>query len=150
MIAVTAGGASQAVTTIAYDGIGQITRITRPDTSYLNYTYNNGKQLTTVTNNLAETINYTRDLMSGITATNIKAANGTTITFQQTQTFDELGRLLRHIGAANQTTLFGYEKNDNLKTVTDPRSGVYSYAYDSLNRLIRETDQEAAQVNYHP
>ena len=32
--------------------------------------------------------------------------------------------------------------------VTDPRSGVYSYAYDSLNRLIRETDQETSQVNY--
>jgi YD repeat-containing protein len=54
---------------------------------------------------------------------------------------------LRHIGAANQTTIFGYEKNDNLKTVTDPRAGVYGYTYDSLNRLIRETDQENAQVN---
>jgi YD repeat-containing protein len=140
--------AGPAVTSIAYDAIGQITRITRPDGSYLNYTYNNGKQLTTVTNTTGETINYTRNLAGGITATNIKAANGTTITFQQTQTFDELGRLLRHIGAANQTTAFAYEKNDNLKTVTDPRSGVYSYAYDSLNRLIRETDQENAQVNY--
>ncbi|MEQ1718034.1 MAG: RHS repeat-associated core domain-containing protein, partial [Hyphomicrobium sp.] len=91
-------------------------------------------------------INYTRDLLGNITATNIKNA-GAAIVFSQTQTFDELGRLLRNIGANAQTTIYGYEKNDNLKTVTDPRSGVYSYAYDSLNRLIRETDQENAQVN---
>jgi len=37
---------------------------------------------------------------------------------------------------------------DNLKTITDPRSNLYSFAYDALNRLIRETDQGNAQVNY--
>jgi len=30
----------------------------------------------------------------------------------------------------------------------DPRSNVYAYAYDGLSRLIRETDEEGAQVNY--
>jgi YD repeat-containing protein len=56
--------------------------------------------------------------------------------------------MLKSIGAANQQTTYGYEKNDNLKSVTDPRGGLYSYAYDSLNRLIREADQDTAQVNY--
>jgi YD repeat-containing protein len=36
----------------------------------------------------------------------------------------------------------------NVTAVTDPRSNVYSYAFDSLNRLIRETDPEDSQVNY--
>ncbi len=140
-------GASQAVTSFDYNAIGQITKVTRPDSSWFSYTYDNARRLTTVTSINGETINYTRDLMGNITATNIKNAGGT-IVFSQTQTFDELGRLLQNIGANSQTTAYAYEKNDNLKSVTDPRSGIYSYAYDSLNRLIRETDQENSQVNY--
>jgi len=140
-------GANQAVTSFEYDAISQITKVTRPDGTYFSYTYDNARRLTTVTSNAGETINYTRDLMGNITATNIKNTGGA-IVFSQTQTFDELGRLLTNIGASSQTTAYAYEKNDNLKSVTDPRSGVYTYAYDSLNRLIRETDQESAQVNY--
>ena len=32
-------------------------------------------------------------------------------------------------------------------SLTDPRSNVFSWAFDSLNRLIRETDEGSAQVN---
>jgi YD repeat-containing protein len=67
--------------------------------------------------------------------------------FNQAQTFDELGRLLQQIGANTQTTAFAYEKNGNLKSVTDPRSGLYAYGYDSLNRLIQTVDEETSQVN---
>ncbi len=118
-------GASQAVTSFDYNAIGQITKVTRPDGSWFSYTYDNARRLTTVTSINGETINYTRDLMGNITATNIKTAGGT-IVFSQTQTFDELGRLLQNIGANSQTTAYAYEKNDNLKSVTDPRSGIYS------------------------
>jgi len=41
----------------------------------------------------------------------------------------------------------GYDKTDNLKTVTDPRSNVFSYGFDPLNRLISETDEENKTVN---
>ncbi len=140
-------GTSQAVTTFAYDAIGQITRITRPDGSYYTYTYDNARRLTAVTSSDGEIIEYSHDLMGNVTATTIKKADAT-ITFSQTQMFDELGRLLKHIGAATQTTTYAYEKNDNLKTVTDPRSGVYTYAYDGVNRLISETNQESATVSY--
>ena len=34
------------------------------------------------------------------------------------------------------------------KTITDPRSNVYAFAYDALNRLIKETDQDLSEVNY--
>lgn len=140
-------GAGQAVTAMTYDAIGQITRLTPPNGAYFDYTYNNARRLTTVTALDAQKIEYTYDLMGNRTSTTIKDASNVA-RFTETQTFDELGRLLRNIGANTQTTTFAYEKNDNLKSVTDPRSGIYSYAYDSLNRLIRETDQQSAQVNY--
>ena len=138
-------GATQAVTTMTYDAIGQITKITRPDNSFLTYVYDAARRLTSTTNTTGETMTYTYDLMGNITSRVIKSTTGTT-TFNQTATYDELGRLLKNIGAYNQTTAFGYERNDNLKSVTDPRSGLYSYGYDSLNRLITQTDQENSTV----
>jgi RHS repeat-associated protein len=139
-------GASAAVTTMTYDAIGQVTRVTRPGGAYLNYTYDNARRLTTITANSGETITYTYDLMGNVTGTVIRdAAN--VIAFNQTQTYDELGRLLKHIGANSQNTIYGYDKTSLLTSVTDPRGGVYGYAYDGLQRLIRETDQGSAQVN---
>jgi YD repeat-containing protein len=35
----------------------------------------------------------------------------------------------------------------NLVSVTAPGSNVYQWAFDSLSRLIRETNEESAQVN---
>ena len=86
------------------------------------------------------------DLAGNVTKREIKAAD-TTLVFTQTQTFDELSRLLTQIGANTQTTTLGYDKVDNLKTVTDPRSNVYAFAYDALNRLIKETDQDLSEVD---
>jgi YD repeat-containing protein len=93
---------------------------------------------------------------------------------QQSALFDELGRLMRSIGAASQQTSYGYDRTDKLVQVTDPRSNLYSpplararcvrrskrstgpfrrararraSPYDALSRLFRETDQESAQIN---
>jgi len=56
-------------------------------------------------------------------------------------TYDEIGRLLNAIGASSQTTIYAYDRTDNLTQITDPRSNLYGYAYDSLNRLVQTTDQ---------
>ena len=50
------------------------------------------------------------------------------------------------IGASAQQWDYDYDWTDNLTQVTDPRSNLYSFAYDALSRLIRMTDQENAQV----
>lgn len=140
-------GPAQAVTSLTYDANSNITRITRPDGAYLNYTYDDAKRVTVIADNTGSKIELGYDNMGNVTSRSIKdPAN--TVTFTQSQAYDELGRLLRQIGAATQTTVFAYDKTDNLKTVTDPRSNVYTYAYDALSRLIRETDQETEVVNY--
>jgi YD repeat-containing protein len=55
---------------------------------------------------------------------------------------------LRSIGAGGQTTTYAYERNDNLKSVTDPRGKLYGYSYDAINRLIQELDPNGAAVKY--
>ncbi len=45
-------------TTIEYDAVGQVTKITEPDGAYLQYAYSDARRLTSVTNNLGEVVEY--------------------------------------------------------------------------------------------
>jgi RHS repeat-associated protein len=139
-------GTGQAVTSITYDVVGDVTEITRPNGAYLQYTWDNGKRLTGVQDNYGSTISYTRDNMGGITATTVKDPSST-LTLSQTATFDELDRLLTFVGAASQTWTYAYDKTNNELSVTDPRSNVYQWAFDPVNRLISETNEDSSTVN---
>jgi RHS repeat-associated protein len=138
-------GANQSLTTFGYDLVGDLSVITLPDGSVLTYGYDSAHRLTSVTNNLGESITYTLDALGNHAATVIRSATST-ITKQQSATFDELGRVMADIGAASQTTLHAYDLNNNEITTTDPRSKVYGHAFDALNRLYRETDPNSFQT----
>jgi RHS repeat-associated protein len=138
-------GANQSETQFAYDAAENISQITLPDGSTLTYGYDNAHRLTSVTDNTGQSITYTLDALGNATATVIKNS-GSTITKQQTATFDELGRIMASIGAASQTTAFTYDLNDNQVTTMDPRSKLYGHAFDALNRLYQETDPNSYQT----
>lgn len=135
-------GSSQAVTSITYDAAGNITQITQPDSSYLAYTYDDAHRVTSVTDNLSDEIDYTYNYASSVTATNVKNSLGT-IVKTLSKTYDELDRVLTEVGANSQTTAFGHDKDDNVTSVTDPRSKLYSNAFDALNRLTQNTDPDS-------
>jgi RHS repeat-associated protein len=132
-------GASQALTSIGYDNAGNVKTVATPDGLTLTYNYDDAHRLSSVVDNLNETITYTRDAMGDVTQETIKSSAGT-IVKSQTATFDELGRVLKNIGAAAQTTQHAYDKNGNEIQTTDPRNMVYAHAFDALNRLYQETD----------
>ncbi|WP_175361142.1 RHS repeat-associated core domain-containing protein [Bradyrhizobium sp. STM 3843] len=131
-----------ATTNIAYDGTGEITQITRPNGAYLKLTYDGARRLTQVQDDTGATIVYTRDSMGNATARQIKDSSGT-VQLSQTAAFDQLGRLLKFMGASNQTWAHAYDKTDNRISVTDPRSNVFGWSFDALNRLSKTTDEEA-------
>ncbi len=137
---------SPATTTIAYDLVGDVTKITLPNGVYESYAYDAARRLTTIVNSAGETVSYVRDANGDITSTTITLAGGATA-YTVTRAFDQLGRLIKSIGALSQTYNFGYDRTDNLTSVTDPRSNVFSYGFDPLNRLIKETDEVGAVVN---
>lgn len=93
-------------TSFEYDAIGQITKVTRGDGSWLQYTWSDARRLTAITNNLGEKVEYDYDLMGNRTAQRLKDASSN-LTQQQSWVYDELGRLLKSIGAQNQTHRFG-------------------------------------------
>lgn len=140
-------GSKQAVTIIEYDGIGQITKITNPDGSFLNYQYDNSKRPTDITNNRNEHISYSYDNMGNIINTSISDSKGT-LRYTQARTYDELGRILKIIDANADETVNQYDKAGNLINIVDPRNNAYSYAFDGLNRIISETDPDNLKTKY--
>ncbi|WP_162150832.1 RHS repeat-associated core domain-containing protein [Methylosinus trichosporium] len=134
------------VTTIEYSAVGDVTKIMQPNGVYEIYDYDNARRLKTITNSAGEKIGYTRDAMGNATKIAIAEASST-IDYRRTQMFDELGRLIKSIGAGSQTHSFGYDRTDNLTTVKDPRSNVFSYGFDALNRVLQEVDEDGATVN---
>jgi RHS repeat-associated protein len=139
-------GGVAANTTFEYNAVGDVTKITRPNGAFLQYTRDDARRITKVEDNSGASVSYVRNAIGGVTELRIEDS-GDNVLFAQTANFDELGRMLAFVSAASQSWTYAYDKTSNLVSVADPRSNVYQWAFDSLNRLFRETDQVDAQIN---
>lgn len=126
-------------TSYIYNEVGDVLQITLADGNFIKYTYDNARRLVGVRNRLGESINYTLDAMGNRTAMWVKNNTGTLVR-QQQQAFDELGRLIKSVGAGNQTKRYGYDLNDNQANSTTARSNKTQQAFDALNRVTKVVD----------
>ncbi|WP_158813296.1 RHS repeat-associated core domain-containing protein [Methylocapsa sp. S129] len=145
-IAVGVGSDTPATTIIAWSVAGDITKITEPNGAWQAFAYDDARRLTTVTDSLGNATAYVRDAMGNATSVTLVRAN-TTTAYAKSQVFDQLGRLFQSIGVSSQTYAFGYDRTDNVTSVTDPQSNVFSNGFDALNRLISQTNEDGAIVN---
>jgi len=136
-----------ATTTFAYTPTGLVSRITLPDSSYLDYTYDNAQRLSRVTASNGERVDYVLDAMGNRTQETVRSS-GSTIVRTQSRIFDELSRLIRDIGAASQITAYGYDLNSNLTSIADPLTHAIATAFDALDRLITVTDAASGQSQH--
>lgn len=137
-----APGPGQATTRLDYDSVGDITRITRPDGSFLAYAYDGARRVATISSNEGETIAYEYDNTDQPVSVEVHSSTGAVIA-SRTLAYDEIGRVLRLVGAGMGTTGFSYDKVGNLSSVTDQRGGFYGNAFDRLDRLVSQTDPES-------
>lgn len=126
-------------TSYGYNEVGDVLQITLADGNFIKYTYDDARRLVGVRNRLGESINYTLDAMGNRTAMRVKNSTGTLVQ-QQQQAFDELGRLIKSVGAGSQTQRYGYDLNDNQASSTTPRSNKTQQAFDALNRVTKVVD----------
>ena len=84
-------------TTLVYDNVGQVTQLTLPDASQLNYTYDAAHRLTDVQDNLGNKVHYTLDTEGNRTnETTTDPTNALTKTL--TRSYDALNRLQQVTG----------------------------------------------------
>jgi YD repeat-containing protein len=94
---VTAGGISVA-SDFEYDGVGQLTKVILPDTSWVAYEYDGAHRLTSVSDNVGNRITYTLDLTGNRTGEQTSDPNGV-LRRQVARTFDLMNRVSQQTGA---------------------------------------------------
>jgi len=146
----TSRSVSGETTLYTFDAVGQLTRVTLPDDSYLSYTYDAAHRLTQMTDNLGNKITYTLDLMGNRTLEDIRDPANTLVQ-TRSRVFSNLNRLYQDIWAYSQTTQYGYDDQGNLTSIDGPLSGTGDTAsnqYDALNRLTQVTDPNKGVTQY--
>ena len=94
----SAGGLSQ-TTRYDYDKVGQLKKVTEPDTSWVAYTYDAAHRLTDVADSRGNTVHYTLDAMGNRTAEDWKDTGGA-LRRAITRSYDALNRLQAVTGTA--------------------------------------------------
>ena len=79
------------LTNFAYTSTGQISRVTRPDASYVNYTYDAAQRLTGISDSSGNSISYTLDNAGNRTAEQVRDPAGA-LKRQVSRVYDQLGR----------------------------------------------------------
>ena len=126
------------LTTYDYDFVGQLTKVTLPDGSFLSYSYDNAHRLTGIQDNQGNRIAYTLDAVGNRTVEEVKdPANQLAQT--RSRVISNLNRVFQELGAQSQTTEYTYDDQGNVLTVKDPLNRVTTNQYDALNRLKQVT-----------
>jgi YD repeat-containing protein len=158
-------------TSYEYDAVGQITKVTQPDSSFLTYQYDEVRRLRRIDDSLGNYIVYTPEPKGNGMKEEVKDSANTLVQ-KKTRLYDSLNRLVQELGAeaTPQTTTYAYDKQSNLTSiqdplqhvttrqpydalnrltqVTDPGSGVTQYAYDGLDALVQVTDPRSLVTTY--
>ncbi len=156
---------------LTYWPIGLLRRVTIPDGSFVQYTYDNAHRLTQIEDGQGNRIVYTLDNAGHRTAENIYDVSSN-LKRTHSQIFNSLSQLWKDVNAAGTaavTTTLGYDPNGNqtttnaplsrnstsfydelnrLNQITDPGSGVTAFVYDANDNLTTVTDPRSLATNY--
>jgi RHS repeat-associated protein len=159
------------LTHLDYWPTGLLNRVTNPDASYIEYTYDNAHRLTQINDGALNKVVYTLDNAGNRTAENTYDPS-LNLRRTHTRVFNTLNQLWKDInaaGTANVTTVFGYDNDGNqttvnaplarnstsfydelsrLKQITDPNSGNTLFGYDANDNLISVTDPRTLSTTY--
>jgi RHS repeat-associated protein len=130
------------LTRMEYWPTGRIKKVTSPDGSYLQYTYDGAQRLTQIEDALGNKTSYVLDGAGNRQAENSYDPFGA-LTQSRTRLYNSLGQLwqiLTTAGTDTTTTVLNYDLLGNQTTTTAPLGRVTVNAYDELNRLKQITD----------
>ena len=134
-------------TVYLYDKAGSLTGITLPGRVSYTYLYDPAHRLTGIEDQDGNSIHFTLDKAGNRLKEEINDRSGK-ILQQRSREFDKASRLVKEIGAANQTIRHDYDENGNVTKITDALNRTVINQYDALNRLIVSTDPDGKPTHY--
>ena len=139
-----AGGTLSRSMSMTYDAALRLSTTTMPTGRQLSYTYDGASQLLAVADQLGNTISYTYDSRGNRTGQTVKDGSGTIAT-QASMAYNARSQL-QSITAAGATMQIGNDGVGNHATIQDPKGGVTTNTFDSLNRLWKSVNALGGQT----
>ncbi|CBL47281.1 Rhs family protein [gamma proteobacterium HdN1] len=135
-------------TTYAYDLVGQVTQVTLPTGTQLNYQYDAAHRLQAISTQDNERIEYELTAQGAHRIERILSSSGSLRRLVH-QEFDDLGRLWKSFGVQDQVLETNqYDENGNLVRITDAYQQPILRAFDGLNRLRTQTERDTGATQY--
>jgi RHS repeat-associated protein len=125
---------TDAVTTNAYDAVGNRLIWTEPDGNAITYQYDADNRLIRETNAAGDITLTAYDGVGNVITLTAPNLNATT------NTYDSLNRLIQATDSEGLVGTATYDPVGNKLTATDGNGHTTTYGYDALNRLVTETD----------
>jgi RHS repeat-associated protein len=133
---------NDAVTTYAYDPVGNRTAFTEPDCNITTDAYDADNRRITETNAAGDVTSTTYDSVSNVAKVTAPNLNVTT------NTYDSLNRLTQVSDSVGLVATYSYDPVGNRTSYGDGNGNITSYAYDPLDRLTTQTDALAKATTY--
>jgi len=121
-------------TLVAYDAVGNVSKVTDPDGTFVTYGYDAAHRLTDVTDGAGNSIHYTLDPSGNRFKEDTKDASGT-LKHTLSRIYNNLGQLATQATAEADPTDFSYDLNGNVQLVTDALKRKTQTDYDPLDRV---------------
>ncbi|MBI4867557.1 MAG: hypothetical protein HY816_11450 [Candidatus Wallbacteria bacterium] len=139
-----------AVFLTGYDSVGNVTATTDPLGRTHQQSYDGLNRQIEQADALGVLTRFEHDAVGSRTA--VVKAVGTALEVRDEYANDALGRMTsvtRAKGTVDETTVaYGYDHNGNVVSITNGRGKVWTFEYDALNRLTRETDPLGRSKQY--
>jgi RHS repeat-associated protein len=138
------------LTNFDYWPTGLLKKVTLPDSSYLQYTYDAAHRLTQINDADGNKVVYTLDAMGNHTAESLYDPSNA-LARTHSRVFNSLNQLWKDVSATGttaQTTVFGYDNNGNQTVINAPLTRNTTNQYDELNRLKQITDPASGVAKY--
>jgi RHS repeat-associated protein len=130
--------------------LNRLTQKTYPDSTTVNYTYDNDSRLTQVTDPTG-TYSFTFDNMGRLTGTTTSYAFLTGRNFTTSYSYDAASNRTGFTDPENGSTTYAYDTLNRLQTLTPPSaftSGNFGFGYDALSRRTSLTRPNSVNTSY--
>jgi RHS repeat-associated protein len=126
-----------ATTTVDYDNVGNVTKVTQADGVFTSYTYDDANRLISITDALGNHIDYTLDAAGHRIAEKTYASGSSTPSRSLSRQYNTVGELMKTLDAYSHATTYAYDPNGNRTDATDALGIITHSSYDALNRLAQ-------------